>query len=65
MIILLKLRRARGDHLQVQMSPEWSICTYALLRDIQALLEKQNDLSLIEMYQMIERANQELEVRYE
>jgi len=33
--------------------------------DIRTLLEKQNDLSSNEMYEIIEKANQELEVRYE
>jgi len=35
-----------------------------LLSDIQTLIEKRNDLLIIEMYEMIEKANQELKIRY-
>jgi len=38
---------------------------YGLPNNIRTLVEKRNDLSPIEMYKMIEKANQELEVRYE
>jgi len=36
-----------------------------LPNDIRILVQERNDLSLIEMYKMVEKANQELEVRCE